>query len=354
MKKQLAKAASLLPLSFVVAVLALVLWRPAGATTDSWSNRLFNAFVQDSTSASGLSTNFVMLVGGSDGTNFHALKTDGFGNIGAAGNTTPADGFSNPTNAANGNALVSWFNGTTWDRSRDDGSKNLLTSLGTALDGLNDTVSIRINNIIPGIVAVDADAQSNTFNGVQILDYLHGLNNGGTWDRIGSSTKSVGTSPTNALAVQQFKDMGRSELTWSVNALAGATSDTLISTFTQNKDGTATGSVGSYTVTNGKTLRIKNITACVTFVTNDDVQTITFRRNNAGATTTSSGIWYVLTLASPSVTVTSTDANACTVVPFPDGYEIYGDGTKSFGVSQLQANSHTTNTVTLSISAQEY
>ena len=44
------------------------------------------------------------------------------GTLTITGNITPADALANPTTALNGNALLSGFNGTTWDRLRSEGT----------------------------------------------------------------------------------------------------------------------------------------------------------------------------------------------------------------------------------------
>ena len=51
----------------------------------------------------------------------------------SGGSTTPADAFSNPSTAGLSFSLLGGYNGTTWDRLRVDGSKNLLVSVNAAL-----------------------------------------------------------------------------------------------------------------------------------------------------------------------------------------------------------------------------
>ena len=68
------------------------------------------------------------------------------GTLTITGNITPADAFANPTTALNGNALMSGFNGTTWDRIRSgittgsvlvdstsNASSNIVTNTTTAV-----------------------------------------------------------------------------------------------------------------------------------------------------------------------------------------------------------------------------
>jgi hypothetical protein len=60
------------------------------------------------------------------GTNLHMVCDSG---CSGSGSTTPADAFANPTTAGLSFSLLGGFNGTTWDRLRVDGSKNLLIGL---------------------------------------------------------------------------------------------------------------------------------------------------------------------------------------------------------------------------------
>jgi hypothetical protein len=159
-----------------------------------------------------------------------------------------------------------------------------------------------------------------------------------------------GTQSTNAIATQDMKDSGRSYLTLTSQALAGVTSETIIS-FSQNKAGTVTASVSSYTITSGKTLRIQNISysiragaATVPFAR------MTLRSNTAGATTaTSNVVW-----AGPEVFgISATSGVGGQIsVDFPDGLEIAGNGTISVGMSHL--DQATTNVINVSITGYEY
>lgn len=58
----------------------------------------------------------------------------------AGGSTTPADAFANPTTAGLQFDLLAGFNGTTWDRLRVDGSKNLLVALNAAIPAGTNTI----------------------------------------------------------------------------------------------------------------------------------------------------------------------------------------------------------------------
>lgn len=156
----------------------------------------------------------------------------------------------------------------------------------------------------------------------------------------------------SAQSVQSLKDSGRTFITLTAQALAGVTSETLISTFNLNKGGTyTTGSVGSYTITSGKTLRIQNISmsiragaAAVPF------SRMTLRSNTAGATVATSNIlWQGPEVFGISAT---SGVGGQVSVDFPDGLEVAGNGTISIGMSHL--DQATTNVINISIVGYEY
>lgn len=109
--------------------------------------------------------------------------------------------------------------------------------------------------------------------------------------------------------------------------------------------------VSSYTITNGKTLRIQSIAlsvragaAAVPWVR------LTVRHNTAGATVVGSNVLIQV----PEVFGISATSGVGGQMAFdvPDGLEIVGDGTKSIGVS-LAAQA-TTNVVSFTIVGYEY
>jgi hypothetical protein len=159
-----------------------------------------------------------------------------------------------------------------------------------------------------------------------------------------------GTQGAAGFSVQALKDAGRSYLTLTATAAAGVTSETLLST-SQNKAGTVTASVTSYTVTSGKTLRIQGITlsvragaAAVPFAR------LTLRSNTAGATTAASAVLYQI----PEVFGISATigVGGQIAIDIPDGLEIAGNGTVSIGLSHL--DQATTNVINATLVGYEY
>lgn len=65
-----------------------------------------------------ISNTGTFVIGNTTGTIQIGNTSSNSGTISVLGNTTPADGLSNPTNATNGNCLTNVFNGSSWDRIR--------------------------------------------------------------------------------------------------------------------------------------------------------------------------------------------------------------------------------------------
>lgn len=75
--------------------------------------------------------------GATDGVNMQPLKVDGSDNLNvnctvgcSGGATTPADAFANPSTAGLSFSFLAGFNGSTWDRIRDDANKALMVDVG--------------------------------------------------------------------------------------------------------------------------------------------------------------------------------------------------------------------------------
>ncbi len=89
---------------------------------------------------------------GFDGTNFdRVLITGGALNVTSGGGAvTPSDTFANPADASNGNSLVSFFNGATWDRMRGD----IANGLDVDVTRIGGTVTIDGSGVTQPISAV--------------------------------------------------------------------------------------------------------------------------------------------------------------------------------------------------------
>lgn len=130
------------------------------------------------------------------------------GTITTTGNITPADAFANPTTAVNGNALLSGFNGTTWDRIRSEGTN------------ADDDAVITLG-------ALATEAYNKVFDGT-------------TWDRVrsGINTGSVLTDSTSNATSNITTDT-----TTTIKATGGVLNRVIV-----NTAGTAPASISLYNI----------------------------------------------------------------------------------------------------------
>lgn len=164
------------------------------------------------------------------------------------------------------------------------------------------------------------------------------------------NTVVKGTQGARAIANQDLKDSGRTYLTLSATAAAGVTAETLFS-MSENRGGTVTGSIGSYTITSGKTLRIQNISVSVRAgAAAVPFSRVTLRSNTAGATTATSAV----VIQCPEVfgIAATTGVGGQMSMDIPDGLEIAGNGTVSIGLSHL--DQATTNIINVTLTGYEY
>lgn len=164
------------------------------------------------------------------------------------------------------------------------------------------------------------------------------------------TTLTKGTQGSTGFSVQELKDAGRTYLTLSATAAAGVTAETLFS-LSENKGGTVTGSIGSYTITSGKTLRIQNISVSVRAgAAAVPFSRVTLRSNTAGATTATSAV----VIQCPEVfgIAATTGVGGQMSMDIPDGLEIAGNGTVSIGLSHL--DQATTNIINVTLTGYEY
>lgn len=179
--------------------------------------------------------------------------------------------------------------------------------------------------------------------------FMHVTIDGGNTGLVADVT-AKGTQGAEALTTQDYKDSGRTYLTFTATAAAGVTSEALFS-FSQNKGGTVTASVSSYTITSGKTLRIQSVAISV----KAGAAAVPFSRcilrsNTAGATIATSNVVYNFGETFGPAATTNTGGQA--FINFPDGLEIAGNGTISIGVSHL--DQATTNVINFTLCGYEY
>lgn len=137
-----------------------------------------------------------------------------------------------------------------------------------------------------------------------------------------------GTQGATGVSTQDLHDAGRTAISFYANNFAtGATTVEKIITWDQSKGtGAITSATASYTITNGKTLRITGLQVASRGNATATIQTTTFnlRLNTGGACIVSST---PILFAAQSATAAVASAWDRVIIPIPDGYEIAGNGT---------------------------
>lgn len=118
-------------------------------------------------------------IGAKNGANMVNLAADASNNLMvncavgcAGGSTTPADAFANPTTAGLSFSFLAGYNGTTWDRLRVDGSKNLLVALNAAIPaGSNLIGGVNLSQIGGASFAQGQRTMANSVSMVPASDY---------------------------------------------------------------------------------------------------------------------------------------------------------------------------------------
>jgi hypothetical protein len=157
-------------------------------------------------------------------------------------------------------------------------------------------------------------------------------------------TLTKGTQGATGYSVQELKDAGRSCLAMTAQFTFAQTAETLL-TMTLSVDGAATSTFSSRVITNGKRFRIQSITIEVETLgsgTAPQRAYLRLRRNTAGATTASSALQAVWCCVNNTAIVKSA---AFMDYEVPDGLEMVGDGTGTFGFT-LETPDWVTSTAT--------
>jgi len=169
-------------------------------------------------------------------------------------------------------------------------------------------------------------------------------------------TLTKGTQGSAGWSVQNLKDSGRVNIMWTVDQFITAGATEAMLTFTESRDGAATSTTASKTITSGKRLRITSIMASAyAGGTTPAISRliVKMRVNTAGAVATTSPLQFTLPLGVAAA------AKSLTTVThqFPDGVEFLGNGTVTIGFSCTSIDFvTTTNTpiLSLSVTAFEY
>lgn len=236
---------------------------------------------------------------------------------GKSSSNRPSDAYSNDVDLEQNQAFLMVWNGTTWDR-------------------------------LPGTTAgLKAYLTSNP-GGSSIIGKVSLVSSGG------SNFESTSKTAQSAMwfPVQNITDTGRTAKRFYCTAhAAAATTVEQMLTLTNSSQDSATATGTSFTPTSGKTFRITAISFATRGHNTATAQVTTFRLrlNTAGAAiTTSTPILLEMRCATPA-TANSWDR---VTIPIDDGIEIYGDGTKQWGMSSN--STYTTNAPTLDVTIIGY
>lgn len=206
----------------------------------------------------------------------------------------------------------------------------------TASSGLNGRLQRIAQNITTFITNLGAVADAAAANGAtgSALAYLRSIKDAATdtttASPISAPTLTKGTQSANGFSVQELKDAGRSTLCMTAQFAFAQTAETLL-TMTVSVDGAATSTFGSRVITSGKKFRIQSVQIAVETLgsgTAPQRAYLRLRRNTAGATIASSALQTVWCCANNAAIVKSA---AVADYEVPDGLEMNGDGTGTFG-----------------------
>lgn len=241
----------------------------------------------------------------------------------------------------------------------DASLSTLNTSVNTLLKPASTLAAVTTVGTITNAVAItSADLDVALSTRLKPADTLTAVTTVGTItnpvttnDTPPSLTKA--TQGSTGYSTQDLKDAGRTALSFYANNFASGTTTTeTIITWTQSSGtGAVTASTASYTITNGKRLRIQAIQVASRGNATATVQSTVFnlRLNTAGAcTVTSTPILF----AAQSATAAVASAWDRVTIPIPDGYEIAGNGTISICMSA--AATFTTNAPTWAVNLVGY
>ena len=137
--------------------------------------------------------------------------------------------------------------------------------------------------------------------------------------------------------MQNLKDSGRVNIALTIEFAFAQTAETLL-TVTESRDGAATATFTSKTITSGKRIRFTGGFAIIetlgTGTTVPQRMYLRLRVNTAGATIATSPLQYVfgLGISTGSAAIPLKSSNAGHIV-IPDGVEYAGNGTVTYGLT---------------------
>jgi hypothetical protein len=157
-------------------------------------------------------------------------------------------------------------------------------------------------------------------------------------------TLTKGTQGATGLSTQDLKDAGRTTLAMTAEFPFAQTAETLL-TMTLSANGAATSTFSSRVITSAKRFRIQSAILEVEALgsgTAPQRAYLRLRSNSAGATTTSSPIQLILSAGTSTAVVKGSSVSTLNI---PDGFELLGNGTVTFGFS-LETPDYTATTAT--------
>jgi hypothetical protein len=189
-------------------------------------------------------------IGVKSGANMVNLTADGSNNLNvnctvgcSGGATTPADAFANPTTAGVQFDFLAGYNGTTWDRLRVDGSKNLLVGVNAALPAGSNVI---------GHVITDTGSTTAVTGTVTTTDNITQF--GGV--NLSTGTGASGTGIPRVTVANDSNILATESGTWSIRNQDGAgnalTSNSTTYTAKFGLDANLLGTLGTAFSTAGK------------------------------------------------------------------------------------------------------
>lgn len=255
--------------------------------------------------------------------------------------TPPAaiTGFSTETTLAALNTKVTAVN---------TGAVTISAALPAGTANIGDVDVLTLPSIPSGANVIGALTANQSVNNTQIAGAAITVGNGVTGvgsQRVTLATDSAGqvfgptltkaTQGATGFSTQDLKDAGRVMVTYTATALAGVTTEALIS-LTPYRDLTAAGAATTHAVTANKRLRLQSITLSLRSTSTVNVGCLVRFRMLAGTVLVGSPIHNsVGCMSSNLATAVAGNAQSETLT-FPDGFEL--SGTMQFGLTQLCSN----------------
>ena len=296
--------------------------------------------------------------------NTPSVSTTGQQTVYIGGQTTASDGLGNPTASQVLGYLLGWDpTNSVWRRAQvaPGTGAQMVSSSGTLAVSSTGQTAVSIIGTpsvsttgLAGVVVVNTPSVSST--GVQAVNVVNApsVSTTGLAGVVVVNTPSVSTTGqasvgvtqfngvpvtptvkatqgTNLLPVQSAVDSGRTAISlYTTTVSSGASGvETLVGLMALK--GTTTSTIGAYTITSGKTLRLTSVLfGTANSAATAQTSTFSLRINTAGACSAAAGTVMMQARTSASTTPASFDRVPLVI---PDGFEIAGNGTVTICVT---------------------